>query len=179
MFAISSPDEFLVNYVLQVFTYLHNSLQVLFNLPSFQALRVLVRSQVPPNLTVLNHRQRDHPPGTVKFRHFVALLPMLHWPRHAHITVSATTTLSFSIYLITSAKQSCFCHCLSVSNFVQKLPNGFAWKLANEQMIKFWWRSGSPSVYRDLLFSRFVTIGRYRKWYQPTALRDAAVHGMH
>jgi len=51
--------------------------------------------------------------------------------------------------------------------------------LANEQMIKFWWRSGSPSVYRDLLFSRFVTIGRYRKWYQPTALRDAAVHGMH
>jgi len=78
MFAISSPDEFLVNYVLQVFTYLHNSLQVLFNLPSFQALRVLVRSQVPPNLTVLNHRQRDHPPGTVKFRHFVALLPMLH-----------------------------------------------------------------------------------------------------
>ena len=24
-----------------------------------------------------------------------------------------------------------------------------------------------------------VTIGRYGKWYQPTALRDTAVHGMH
>jgi len=29
------------------------------------------------------------------------------------------------------------------------------------------------------LFSGFVTIGRYGKWYQPTALRDAAVQGMH
>jgi len=28
------------------------------------------------------------------------------------------------------------------------------------------------------LFSEFVNIGRYGKWYQPTALRDAAVHGM-
>jgi len=26
------------------------------------------------------------------------------------------------------------------------------------------------------LFSGFVTIGRYGKWYQPTALRDAAMH---
>jgi len=39
--------------------------------------------------------------------------------------------------------------CLSVSNFVQKLPNRFArnfqggWQWAHEQMIKFWWRSGS------------------------------------
>jgi len=39
--------------------------------------------------------------------------------------------------------------CLSVSNFAQKLPNGFAsnfqegWQWVNEQMIKFWWRSGS------------------------------------
>jgi len=31
--------------------------------------------------------------------------------------------------------------------------------------------------HRQGLFSRFVTIGR--KWYQPTALRDVAVHGMH
>jgi len=23
------------------------------------------------------------------------------------------------------------------------------WQWANEQMIKFWWRSGSPSGYRD------------------------------
>jgi len=29
------------------------------------------------------------------------------------------------------------------------------------------------------LFSGFVTIGRYGKWYQPTALRSAAEQGMH
>jgi len=29
------------------------------------------------------------------------------------------------------------------------------------------------------LFSGFVTIGRYGKWYQPTALLDAAVYNMH
>jgi len=28
------------------------------------------------------------------------------------------------------------------------------------------------------LFSGLITIGRYGKWYQPTALRDAAVLGM-
>ena len=39
----------------------------------------------------------------------------------------------------------CLSVCLSVSNFAQKLPNGFArnfredWQWANEQMIKFWW----------------------------------------
>jgi len=39
--------------------------------------------------------------------------------------------------------------CLFVSNFAQKLPNGFPWNFqedwqwANEQMIKYWWQSGS------------------------------------
>jgi len=47
--------------------------------------------------------------------------------------------------------------CLSVSNFTlhknfrtdlhEILREGWQW--ANEQMIKFWWRSGSPSGYRD------------------------------
>jgi len=48
----------------------------------------------------------------------------------------------------------CLYVCLFVSKFAGKLPNGFAWKfqggLANEQMIKLWWRSGSPSGYRDV-----------------------------
>ena len=35
------------------------------------------------------------------------------------------------------------------------------------------------TVWIQGLFSGFVTIVRYGKWYQPTALRDAAVHGMH
>ena len=48
-----------------------------------------------------------------------------------------------------------FVCCLFVSNFAQKLPNGFAWNFqgrlewTNEQMIKFWWRSGSRSGYSD------------------------------
>jgi len=47
------------------------------------------------------------------------------------------------------------CICLPVSNFAQKLSIWFAWifregwQWANEQTIKFWWRSGSPSGYRD------------------------------
>ena len=62
--------------------------------------------------------------------------------------------------------------CLFVSLLAILRKNFQKW--ASEQMIKFWRRSGSPSG----LFSGFVTIGRYGKWYQTTALRDAAVHGM-
>ena len=47
---------------------------------------------------------------------------------------------------------------------------GLQW--ADDQTIKFLWRSGSPSGYR--VVSGFVTIGRYGNWYQPTARRDAA-----
>jgi len=47
-------------------------------------------------------------------------------------------------------------------------------KWAIEQPIKFWWRSGSPSGYRDC-FQNSTLFGRYAKWYQPTALYDAAV----
>ena len=48
--------------------------------------------------------------------------------------------------------------CLSVrllaalrKNFQTSLHQTFreGWQWANEQMIKFWWRSGSPSGYRD------------------------------
>jgi len=35
------------------------------------------------------------------------------------------------------------------------------------------------TIWMQGLFSVFVTIGRYGKLYQPSALRDAAVHGMH
>jgi len=35
------------------------------------------------------------------------------------------------------------------------------------------------TIWTQELFSIFVTIGRYKKWYQPTALRDGAVQGMH
>ena len=35
------------------------------------------------------------------------------------------------------------------------------------------------TVWIQGLFSGFVTIGRYVKWYQPTVLRDAAVQGIH
>jgi len=35
------------------------------------------------------------------------------------------------------------------------------------------------TVWIEGLFSGFVTTRRYGKWYQPTALRDAAVQDMH
>ena len=35
------------------------------------------------------------------------------------------------------------------------------------------------TVWIEGLFYGFVTTGRYGKWYQPTALRDAAVQSMH
>jgi len=45
---------------------------------------------------------------------------------------------------------------------------------ANEQVIKI-----LVAIQIQGLFFGFVIIGRYGKWYQPPALRDAAVHGMH
>jgi len=52
------------------------------------------------------------------------------------------------------------------------------WQWANEPLIEFL----VPiriTVWIQGLFSGFATVGRYGKWYQPTALRDAAVQGMH
>jgi len=83
------------------------------------------------------------------------------------------------IIFITSAKEDMFSSlfvCLSVCllatlrrNFPTDLHEIFreGWQWVTEQKIKFCWRSG------------FVTVGRYGKWYKPTALWDAAVQGMH
>ena len=49
------------------------------------------------------------------------------------------------------------------------------WQWASEQLIKFWWWSGSPSGYRDC-FPDSSLLGD--KWYEPTALNDVAVHDM-
>ena len=51
----------------------------------------------------------------------------------------------------------CLSVCLSVSNFAQSLPSSEricmkfsgSWQRASEQVIKFWWRSGSLPGYRD------------------------------
>jgi len=73
--------------------------------------------------------------------------------------------------------------CLSATlrkNFRTDLHEIFreSWQWASEKMIKILlairitvWKQGS--------FSGFVTIGKYGKWYQPTALCNAAVLGMH
>jgi len=42
------------------------------------------------------------------------------------------------------------------------------WQWADEQKIKFWWRSGHRLD--TGIASGFVTIGRYGKLYQPTAM---------
>jgi len=51
------------------------------------------------------------------------------------------------------------------------------WQWGNEQVLNF---GGDLHHHLDAgIVSVFVTIGRYGKLYQPSALRDAAVHGMH
>jgi len=71
--------------------------------------------------------------------------------------------------------------CLSVRNFVQNLRNGFAWNFQGRLAIGQWTKwlnfGGDPPDHRldtGIDLSGFVTIGRYGKWYQPSALRDAA-----
>jgi len=74
--------------------------------------------------------------------------------------------------------------CLLVSNFAQKLPKGFArnfqQRLAMGQPTKDYILVAIRiAVWIQGLFSGFVTIGRYGKWYQPTSLRDSAMLSMH
>jgi len=38
------------------------------------------------------------------------------------------------------------------------------WQWTSEEMIKFWWRSGS-SFWIQALFSGFLTNGKYGKWF--------------
>ena len=81
----------------------------------------------------------------------------------------------------------CFRPCLPVcslatlrKNFRRNVvPESFreGWQLANEQLIKFCWRSGSPSGYRDC-FPDSSLLGDTESGNQPTALRNAAEHGM-
>jgi len=90
---------------------------------------------------------------------------------------------------ITSARRLCFRRCLSVclsvclflsnfaeTNFQTDLHEIFreGWQLASEQMSAI-----RITVWLQGLFFGFVAIGRYGKCYQPTALRDAAVQGIH
>jgi len=56
----------------------------------------------------------------------------------------------------------------------------FSGKVGNGPMNKLLNFGGNPDHRLDTgIVSGFVTIRRYGKWYQPTALCDAAVHGMH
>jgi len=66
--------------------------------------------------------------------------------------------------------------CLSVSNFGQTDLHDILWTVGNGPTNKRLNFGGDPNhVWKQGLFSGFVTIGRYGKWYQPTALCDAAV----
>jgi len=56
----------------------------------------------------------------------------------------------------------------------------FSGKVGNGMTNKRLNFDGDPDHRLDTgIFSGFVTIQRYGKWYQPTALCDAAVYGMH
>jgi len=68
----------------------------------------------------------------------------------------------------------------TLRNIFERICIKFSGKVGNGPMnnylilVEIW-----ITIWMQGLFSGFVTIGRYGKWYQPTALRDAAVHGMH
>ena len=56
----------------------------------------------------------------------------------------------------------------------------FSEKVGNGPLNKRLNFGGDPvTVWIKRLFFGFVTTGRYGKWYQPTAVSDAAVDGMH
>jgi len=60
--------------------------------------------------------------------------------------------------------------CLSVSNFMRKLPNGFAWNFQGRWAVGQWTNDEISmairiTVWIQGLFSGFVTIGRYGKWW--------------
>jgi len=95
--------------------------------------------------------------------------------------------------MITSAKKVyvfvlvCLFVCLFASNFAQKKTSEricmkFSPEVGNGPVNKRLYFGGDPDHCLDTgIVSRFVTrrFGRYGKWYQLTALRDAAVQGMH
>jgi len=55
----------------------------------------------------------------------------------------------------------CYQLCTKTSKHIcMKFSGNF---LASEQMIKFWWQSGSPSG-TGIVSCAFITIGRYGKW---------------
>jgi len=53
------------------------------------------------------------------------------------------------------------------------------WQWASDQMIKFWWQSGSPSGYRDCFPDSSLLGDTESGINQLTALCDAAVQGRH
>ena len=82
--------------------------------------------------------------------------------------------------MITFAKDEsslfvCLFVCLSVSNFAQKLPNGFAWNFDGRLAMALWTNVWILVVTRITvwiqgLYSGFVTIGRHGKWLTDISL---------
>jgi len=80
------------------------------------------------------------------------------------------------ILLITSAKADvfsslfvCLSVCLSVSRTDLHETFREGWQWSSKQIIKFWWRSGSPSGYRDCfpdLSSLGVSMNQYTNQYE-------------
>jgi len=74
--------------------------------------------------------------------------------------------------LLSPPRRICFRHCLSaclLANLRENFRTDFHeiftedWQSANEQTIKFWWRSGSSSGYRDC-FPDLSLLGDKEKW---------------
>jgi len=72
------------------------------------------------------------------------------------ITTLCSPDVSPAVYYLRQGGYVFVVVCLFVSNFAKKTSQRICmqifregWQWASEQMIKFWWRSGSPSKYRN------------------------------
>ena len=88
------------------------------------------------------------------------------------------------LQVITSAKvdtQSSLFVCLLATSCKtsKRICMKFSGKVGNGPVNNCLNFSGDPDHHLDILFSGFVTTGRYGKWYQLTAPHDAAVHSRH
>jgi len=91
--------------------------------------------------------RRDHLPDTIT-------VPQWNIVFHSNPTNQTIQQAYAVVHWLPPPRRICSRRCLSISNFAQKLPDLHdffmeGWQWANEQMMEFWWRSGSPFGYRD------------------------------
>jgi len=156
--AVSEAGETLFSsYSLELWPMIFNFEPGLDSVKANQKVKYLSQRLSSSQVIVLIHRQTGGTKVIVE-NIYVYFLSKKYWfltglrTCRICIVASAKKVMFLSLFV-------CLSVCLSVSNFAQKLSNGFAWNFqgrlamgANEQLLRFWWRSGSPTGYRDCFF---------------------------